>query len=136
MTTYIDASVLLRVVLGEPGRLATWGQDAAISSELIRVECLRAVDRARSALHIPEREIAEQRAEVLAALDTFFLARINEAVLLRAADPFPTALGTLDAIHLATALELRGDHPDLRLATHDRELGTAAIAVGFEVEGL
>jgi predicted nucleic acid-binding protein len=78
---------------------------------------------------------ARDRAAVLDALSTFTLAAVTDTVLERASDPFPTALGTLDAIHLATALELRDLHPDLEFATHDRELAIAARAYGFAVSG-
>jgi hypothetical protein len=57
-------------------------------------------------------------------------------VLERAAEPFPTVLGSLDAVHLASALLIRPDIPDLAFATHDVELGTAARAMDFEVLGV
>jgi hypothetical protein len=44
-------------------------------------------------------------------------------------------LGSLDAIHLASAVLARSKSPDLVIATHDAELATAARAVGFEVLG-
>jgi predicted nucleic acid-binding protein len=45
---YVDTSVLLRVVFGEPGVLAEWTTiDMAVASELTRVEALRTIDRAR-----------------------------------------------------------------------------------------
>ena len=50
----------------------------------------------------------------------------------RAAQPMPTELGTLDAIHLATALlwkDMTG--VNLVMATHD-----AALALGAEAHGL
>ena len=61
---------------------------------------------------------------------------VNGTVLRRASEPFPTPLGTLDAIHLATAIAWRDarDEP-LTMATHDRSLATAARAVGLEVVG-
>ena len=58
---------------------------------------------------------------------------LDSKVLERAGDPFPTGLGTLDALHLASAMMARREIPDLRFATHDRELATAARATGFEV---
>jgi hypothetical protein len=61
---------------------------------------------------------------------------MTDSVLARAADPFPTDLGSLDAIHLATALELRHEFPTLTFATHDRQLAIAALAMGFEVLGV
>ena len=136
MKCYIDTSVLLRVVLGEPRSLKQWRQlETPISSELVRLEALRTIDRARVRMKLPDREIAKRRADALELIESFYLAPINQSVLLRAAEPFPPTLGTLDAIHLATALLVRSAHEDLALATHDRELATAARAVGFRVLG-
>ena len=103
MITYVDASVLMRVVLREASPLASWRDISPISSELIRVECLRVVDRARAAFQIDDAASSNQRSAVLHALNAFALAPVSGQILDRAADPFPTALGTLDAIHLATA---------------------------------
>jgi hypothetical protein len=39
LNVYLDSSVLLRVILGEPEPLASWPRiDVVVSSELIRVE--------------------------------------------------------------------------------------------------
>ena len=62
--------------------------------------------------------------------------RINRAVLDKAAEPFPTTIRTLDAVHVASALLVRVRMPALRVATHDADLGTAAIAVGLPVIGM
>lgn len=134
--TYVDASVLLRVVLGEDSPLASWHEISPVSSDLIRVECLRVIDRAQAAFRADDSTSSNQRAAILTALSTFGLTPVSGSILERAADPFPTALGTLDAIHLAAALHLRDEYPALSFATHDRELATAARAVGFEVQGI
>ena len=136
MTTYVDASVLLRVIQGAPDALASWPELEPVASELIRVECLRTIDRARASHAVDDSTASEHRASVLTALATFGLAQLTQEVLQRAADPFPTSLGTLDAIHLATALAIRHEQPALTFATHVRELATAARAVGFEVYGV
>ncbi len=81
--------------------------DIALSSELIGVEALRTIDRARIRLHLSDDEIASRRSELIETLNAFHLAELNRAVLDRASQPFPTTLGTLDGIHLATALLLR-----------------------------
>ena len=135
MNTYVDASVLLRVVLGEGQALPEWNRIKPVSSVLIRVESLRVIDRAALSFRLDDSAVATARSDTIDALRTFVLAPISDAVLERAADPFPASLGTLDAIHLATALLVRADQPDLRLATHDAELGLAARAMGFEVIG-
>jgi uncharacterized protein len=137
LNVYVDSSVLLRVVLDEPDRLAIWPAITnPISSELIRLECLRTIDRARVRLGLEDRQIAGYRADVLEAIDAFSLVALDAVVLERAAEPFPTALGSLDAIHLASALLARDSLDGLLFATHDDELGTAALATGFEVHGV
>ena len=137
MNVYIDSSVLLRVVLGEPGRLRVWARiTTAVSSELVRLECLRTIDRARVRAGITDDDVARYRADVLEAIDSFTLVALDTVVLARAADPFPTMVGSLDAIHLASALLIREDFDDLAFATHDQELGTAARATGFTVHGV
>lgn len=137
MNVYVDSSVLLRVVLGEPRRLRVWGRISnAVSSELIRLECLRTIDRARIRLGLADEVVAERRGAVLEAIEGFSLVPIAPRVLERAAEPFPTMLGSLDAVHLASASLVRDDFEDLSLATHDDELAIAARAVGFRVHGV
>jgi predicted nucleic acid-binding protein len=134
---HVDTSVLLRVVLGESSPLRQWRSiRVAVSSELIRVEALRCIDRARVLAHLADTEVAERRASVLSLLDGFHLAALNRDVLRRAADPFPTLVRTRDAIHLATALLARTVHDELVFATHDaRRRARARRAVGLDVIG-
>jgi uncharacterized protein len=136
LNAYVDSSVVLRVILGEPQRLRTWSKiTTPVASELIRVECLRTIDRARLRLGLEDADVARLRSEVLELIDSFNLVVLNSVVLDRAAQPFPTMLGSLDAIHLATAVLAREEFSDLLLATHDDELAIAARAVGFDVQG-
>ena len=136
MNLYLDSSVVLRVVLGEAGALREWESvQHAYASELVRLECLRTIDRARIRRSIPDDEIADRRAAVLEILAGFEVVPMDEEILQRASDPFPTSLGSLDAIHVASALRVRVEVPDLGLATHDVELATAARALGFRVVG-
>ncbi len=136
MNAYIDSSVLLRLVFAEPGLLSSWGQiTSPVASELIRVECLRTIDRLSLSIRLDDEVIAERRNAILQLLSTFDLVPVTTAILDRAAEPFPTAVGTLDAIHLASALEVRSGRELPLVATHDRELGLAARSLGFEVDG-
>ncbi len=136
MNAYIDSSVLLRVILGEPERLASWGRiDVAVSSDLIRLECLRTIDRARIQLRLADDAVSRQRANVLEAIDGINLIPLTNLVLDRASEPFPTLLGSLDALHLASALLVRERYDQLLFATHDHALAMAAHAVGFQVDG-
>ncbi len=137
MNVYVDASVILRVVLREPGVLAAWRSfDRAVSSEIVRVECLRAIDRARITRRVPDAEVAERRALALELFGALEMIPLAPSILERAAEPFPTTLGTIDALHLASALAVQAQLAPLTFATHDAELGLAARSVGFAVEGV
>ena len=137
MNAYVETSVLLRIVLGEPEGLKIWPKIAnPISSELIRFECLRTIDRGRIRLGLDDRSVARQRGAVIEMIDSLRLISLDRTILDRAAEPFPTSLGSLDAIHLASALLAREHYGDLILATHDDELGLAAHAIGFTVHGV
>jgi predicted nucleic acid-binding protein len=134
---YVDSSVLLRVALGQPGRLRGWRQiSRGISSGLAEVECLRTVDRLRLEESLSDGEIALRRGALLALLDSLTLVDPSREILERAAQPLPTVLGTLDSIHLATALLYReAVREPLALATHDLALARAARAHGIPVVG-
>lgn len=128
--------MLLRIVLGEPGQLPQWPQiTGAVSSELTLTECLRTIDRGRIRLGLTDDETSRSRFVVHEMVRAFTLIRLDPVVLERAAQPFPTLLGTLDAIHLASAVLARPEFDLLSLATHDQALATAATAMGFEVLG-
>src|SRR5712692_801597 len=108
MNVYIDSSVVLRIVLGEGGKLKAWSKiENAVSSELVRLESLRTIDRARIRLGLKDDVVASRRAALLETLDSLHLVAVDGPVLERAAEPFPTLLGSLDAIHLASALLVR-----------------------------
>jgi len=135
---YLDSSVLLRRVLGQPNALKEWeGVTQGIASALVEVECLRTLDRLRLAQDFTGEAIAERREAVYRLLEAIEIAEITYPVLSRAAQPLPTTVGTLDAIHLATALlwkEQAGR--DLMMATHDAALAVAARASGLRVIGV
>ena len=138
MIAYLDPSVLLRFALGQPDALPEWRQiERGVSSALITTESLRTLDRLRLRANLADAEVAKRRATVLAVIASLEIVDIGAAVLDRAAQPTPTELGTLDAIHLATALiwkEMR--RVDLVMATHDEALGLGAQAHGLPVVGV
>ncbi len=138
MIAYLDSSVVLRVVVGQRGSLREWKAiEAGVASALLEVECLRTLDRLRLLEGVAEGEIARRREAIYRIVEALTVIEPTRPVLARAAQPFPVVLGTLDAIHLATALVWRErSDADLVMATHDAALGLAARAVGFRVIGL
>lgn len=137
MTVYLDTSVPLRVLFHEPNRLTLWAKwDKAYSSGVWRVEALRTVDRLRLSGDLSDREVADLVRDIRIIHETLAIQPLNDSILERASESFPTVVGTLDALHLSTALAIREfEKLDLFL-THDFRLGTAARSVGFDVLGI
>ena len=138
MIAYVDASVLLRVALGQRDALPEWRQiQQGVSSALIMTESLRTLDRLRLRAKLSDEEVASRRATLLQLIASLELVDIDAVVLDRTAQPMPTELGTLDAIHLATALLWKEmSRVELTMATHDGALGLAARAHGLTVMGV
>ena len=135
---YVDSSIILRLVLSQPGAISEPARlEPGVTSELAQLECLRALDRMRLRGVLPDEHTALARQRVMRILGALTLLRVDHVVLDLAARALPVPLGSLDAIHLATALLWRDtEDPELAFATHDRALGAAARAFAFEVIGL
>ena len=138
MIAYLDSSVLLRVVLGQRTRLKEWrAVREGIASALVQVECLGTLDRLRLSRHLSDEELAQRRESVFRLIGEMTIVGVSTPILERASQPMPTPLGTLDAIHLATALAWRErGAADLVMATHDSALGMTARACGVTVVGV
>ncbi len=138
MIAYIDSSVILRMILGQPDRLSEWKTlRIGVASALVEVECLRTLDRLKILKEIADSEIATRRETVFRLVEEMEIVEPTRPVLARASQPLPTPLGTLDAIHLATALLWQEkERKELVMATHDTALGIAARACGLRVAGI
>ncbi len=124
---YLDSSAFVKLVVAEPESpalrraIARWPQRA--SSSLLRAETIRALRRSGNTRHVPAARRLFRGVRMI---------RIDEPLLDRAADLEPGELRTLDAIHLASALEIG---PDLGvMIAYDFRLKAAAEAYGLTVE--
>lgn len=138
MIAYVDASVLLRLVLAQPDALREWSDvERGVASALVATESLRTLDRLRLRVRLSDAEFAARRGKALELIESLEIVEVDSVVLDRAAQPMPTQLGTFDAIHLATALLWRDMTRDtLTVATHDVALALAAEAHGLRVVGV
>ena len=65
MIAYVDASVLLRVALGQPDALPEWRRiEQGVASALVATESLRTLDRLRLRTRLPDAEVAARRAAI------------------------------------------------------------------------
>ena len=121
---YFDSSALVKMMVEEPESsvLNAWVEAEhvrAVSSDLARTETIRAVRRYRPDLTVQARSL----------FDSVACVRITAEIVERAALLDPPGLRSLDAIHLATALEL-GNEID-GLVTYDERLTQAALERGI-----
>ncbi len=138
MIVYLDSSVLLRFVMDQQDRLFEWPQiSAGVTSELTEVECLRTLDRLRSQGSVSDAALSASREAVFRFIRSIEVVEISRLVLQPACWPLPTTLGTLDAIHLNTAMPWQESaKTELVMATHDRAMARAARASGLAVVGV
>ncbi len=137
MIAYLDSSVFLRLILGQSDQLVEWPEvSAGVTSAVSEVECLRTLDRLRVQQAVSDQVIATRREAVFHFMRSVEIVEPTRAVLERASLPLPTILGTLDAIHVATAMLWRErTNTELVMATHDRGMARAARACGMVVVG-
>lgn len=123
MQRYLDASALVKLVIRERESvpLERWlGEADLVSCTLARTEVVRAV--------APEGASARARARRL--IDRIELIQLDDELLDHAGELEPP-LRSLDAIHLAAALEL-GDELEA-VVTYDARMSSAARELGLEV---
>jgi predicted nucleic acid-binding protein len=122
---YLDSSAIVKLAVHEPESLALRRylrrRQSLVSSALARAEVLRAL------LPAGEEAISRGRA-VLQRID---LVRVNDRILNAAGVLRPPELRSLDAIHLATAQELRDELG--ALVTYDDRMVAAAKQLGYKI---
>jgi predicted nucleic acid-binding protein len=122
---YLDTSVLLAEIFSETIRppLSIFAE-ALVASRLLEVEVWCSIRR---------RNIAESHgAYAQDLLDRVDLIDLTPTILQRACQPMAAQLRTLDAIHVATILEIN-EHQTCKLLSFDREMIQSAGRLGIEV---
>ena len=133
MTVYLDSTLVIRQLVGTKTPWAGWGNwTAAYASALLRTECYRMANLLRLNGKLDDAQRARLGIWIERVCESVTLVPVTDSVLRRAGDAFPTAVGTAQAIHLATLLELQSAHGvTCLLATVDDELLLAAESMGF-----
>ena len=126
MAFYLDTSALVKLVVAEPESAAlrewlTTAERSPVASDLVRSELMRAVRRAAPGSVVAAREVLEAVTLLSLPSSTFESAGRLDPAMLR----------SLDAVHLAAALELGDDLEGL--VTYDDRLAAAAVAHGIAV---
>jgi hypothetical protein len=130
---YLDSSVVLRPLLDQPRKLQSWGQwKIAYSSELLGIECRRAIDRLRLEGLYDDKQVAQSMEQLAKIEKTIKRIPLTRSIIQASSQTMPTIVKTLDAIHLVSAIAIRErSGVELVFATHDSQQATAARALGF-----
>src|SRR5262245_44191558 len=132
MIVYLDSSIILRKLFRQPAAFEAWGEwEQAVTSEVTQVEGLRAIDRIRLEGRMTDAMVPECVQSLLDLLSRLDDIALSKTVLYRSSLAYPTVIGTLDAIHLSSALLWKENfRKEILFLTHDRQLGNAALSVG------
>ena len=138
MIAYAESSAVLSWLLGEPQgaavRQSLEGAEFVVTSDLTLVECDRAFHRARSLGEISIDRFGELRGELRRMAAGWVLLRLGDAIVARARDSFPREpIRSLDALHLASALDTVALIPETALVALDRRVRQNGQALGFRV---
>ena len=136
MKVYLDSSVMLAFLL--EGRKELLGLPTGVtlgSCRLLWIETARVVDRALRAGQLLDEDAAKVRVSFEKMAEGIVKLALSESVLDRAAGGFPVSIRTLDALHLAAALEWAGPGGcrDLEVWSFDRQMNLCAAGLGFRV---
>jgi predicted nucleic acid-binding protein len=135
---YAESSGVLAWLLGEPSgavaRDALASAEAVTASDLTLVECDRALIRGVATGDVAPAEAVRLRGILNRTASHWDLLRIDGEVVERARRPFPTEpLRALDAVHLASALVVAANAPELLLLSFDRRIRRAAHQLGLSL---
>ncbi|HYO46431.1 MAG TPA: type II toxin-antitoxin system VapC family toxin [Gemmatimonadota bacterium] len=138
MNLYVESSAIAARLLGQSKSALVEDllerADNVFSSELLLVECDRALIRAETSGEFSAADIARQRAVLNRESAYWTLLRIEGEVLERARRPFPLEpVRSLDAVHLSTLLVVRSIFADAELLSFDDRIRRNATALGFEL---
>lgn len=122
--------------MGDMGAMNCSKMGALVSSELLRVECFRAMDRVHKQRQRTSEQILLARTSFYQMVSSIKFVELGRSVLELASQSFDMPIKTLDAIHLSTALLYREEsEAPLVMLTHDLQLGRAARSQNLEVLG-
>jgi len=134
MVAYLDSSALLRyILLGDLGMRHAMGFPRMASSELLEIECRRAMSRCRLQNELDDAALVLAMERLDRALEMVDLVELDVGVKRRAMGSFPVIVKTLDALHLATALALaEAEGPGcVQVFSYDRAMNLCARALGL-----
>lgn len=133
MVGFLDSSSVLEYILeGSTSLDPTWALERVFCSELLGIECRRAIFRDKMRGKLDDGAVLDafdRFSEVWERTETL---ELTPTIKQRAAESFPFHVKTLDALHLATALTVKAELGEqVVVFSHDLGLNRCAKALGL-----
>ena len=121
---YLETSALLAWLFNESDAESVINAineaDLIVTSELTRIETLRAVRRVRREGHLTSGQYEALLELFDESIKRWFRMNVDETIITGASEDFPVEpVRSLDSIHLATALEYKKLYPELEMLALD-----------------
>jgi predicted nucleic acid-binding protein len=135
---YAESSAVLSWLFDEPRAAdvmnAIESAELVVMSDLAAVECARAILRALQRERIDQAQANALYAAFISAASQWDRLEIGERVISLASGPFPAEpIRALDALHLASAVLVRDEWPDMAVLSFDERVRANAAALGLNV---
>jgi predicted nucleic acid-binding protein len=136
MTIYFESSAVLAWLFDEPDAprvlSALTVEGDIVASVLTLVECDRVLVRAAVSGRVAEAEAERRRSALGTVARRWSICHLTPEQIDRARRPFPREpLRTLDALHLAAALQFQRELGDVTVLSLDERIRTNAHALGL-----
>jgi predicted nucleic acid-binding protein len=133
---YLETSCLLAWLFGEPQADDVIKKlnhaDIILTSRLTILECERALLRAEFEKKIKETDQKKLSGKLQAEMASWTIMEMTPDICKRAGGKFPVEpIRSLDAVHLATALEFLQIYPDLKVLSFDHRVVQNLQPLGF-----
>jgi predicted nucleic acid-binding protein len=138
LNIYVESSALLAWLFREPGaaRVETIidGADIIATSDLALVECDRAIHRQAALGRLSSEEGARLADDLASEAASWIVLEFTPKIVERARQPFPgEPIRSLDALHVAFALQVRQEQPNIAILTLDDRIRRVGASLGFAI---
>jgi hypothetical protein len=138
MVGYIDSSAVLDFILeGSTGLDQTWSLEKTFSSDLLAIECRRAILREKMQGTLDDGGILDAFDRFSQVLARTELIALTKPIQQRASEAFPLHTKTLDALHLASALAVKVElEEEVVVFSLDQDMNRCAKVLGLSAPWL
>jgi hypothetical protein len=134
MNGYLDSSAIIRFLTQTPEFFREFSEPQVFATaEITEIECFRTFDKLRLMGELSDDELIVAKEDLKDLLASADIIQMDHEVLTAAKAPYSMVIRSLDAIHIATALEWQRELKEpVTIFSHDKRMNQLARYVGLE----